>query len=64
MITAIVSNVKEVNVQLSFDEVLGKYCLEVCTNDGIVEMILGMEALLALVRQLERVPEKLSSVGN
>lgn len=64
MITAIVSNVKEVKVQLSFDQVLGKYCLEICTNDGIVEMILGAKQLLALAKQLQQLPEKLASVVN
>ncbi len=64
MITAIVSNIKRVHVNLSYDQCLGKYCLEICTNDGIVELILAARELQELTRQLAQLPARLAAATN
>jgi len=61
MITAIVSNVRELEVRVSFDAVLRKYCLLVCTNEGMVEMVLRADQLVELAAQLQGLAKKLVS---
>jgi len=52
MTTTIISAIKNVRIQVSYDTLLDKYCLQVGTNSGLVEFLISWELLRSLSDQL------------
>jgi len=50
--TTIISGIKDVRVQVSYDTLLEKYCLQIGTNSGLVEFLISWDLMQGLSDQL------------